>query len=488
MSEINYKDNFLVLQRIAREAMIDRGLIPDFPPEVIDEVNKIQSPAQDNSVIDLRNLLWCSIDNEDSNDLDQLSVAVKTPEGDIKILVAIADVDALVKKGSEIDLHASKNTATVYTPVKIFSMLPEKLSTNFTSLNYQEDRLAVVFEMSINEDGSLKESNIYRATVRNYAKLAYNNVSAWLDGQIDIPDKISKVNGLAENIKQQYQVAKKMKEFRDKNGAINFERIKAYPVFTDSKIELIQLDRNNGSKAMIEDFMISVNGIAARYLKANNYPSVRRVVRTPKRWNRIVEIATTKGYSLSVEPDPKALDQFLIWAKNNDPENFSELSLSILKLLGPGEYVVEIPGGESIGHFGLALKDYSHSTAPNRRYPDVLTQRLLKSALTKSGSPYTDEELEILTKHCTDAENASKKVQRQVEKSAYIILFQSKIGNEFDSIVTGSSSKGTWIRLLNYPVEGKLANPSKGTDVGDKVRVRLVYTNVEKGFIDFKEA
>ena len=491
MIELDNESSILILQKIARKAMLERGLIPDFPPEVIREINLITQPAMERgkSIIDLRNLLWCSIDNDNSRDLDQLTVAVNTPDGITKMLVAIADVDVLVKKNSALDIHASHNTTSIYTSVQIFPMLPEKLSTDFTSLNYNSDRLSMVFEMIIAQDGSIQSANIYRALVHNHAKLAYNSVSAWLEGKSFIPEAIKKVKGLDENIRQQYGIAQKLRSFRNSNGALNFDRKKSTPIFEDNKLQFIESEKNTSSKDMIEDFMIAVNGVSARYLASKNFPSIRRVVRTPKRWNRIVELASLQQYDLPEEPNSKSLDDFLIWSKTNDPEHFPDLSLSIIKLLGPGEYVVEVPGDASMGHFGLAVKDYSHSTAPNRRYPDIITQRLLKSAISGDlTSPYTNQELIAFAEHCTDAENSSKKVERQVEKSTYILLLESRIGEEFEAIITGLSGKGSWIRLLNPPVEGKLMSATKGIDVGDKLKVVLVNTDIERGFIDFEEA
>ncbi|MBC7474170.1 MAG: RNB domain-containing ribonuclease [Candidatus Sericytochromatia bacterium] len=488
MTQTN-NQNYILLRKIAHQAMVDKGLFPDFTPAVISEMNKIKEAASENSpnIRDLRDLIWCSIDNDDSRDLDQLSVAVEMPTGEIRILIAIADVDALVKKDSEIDRHASHNTTSIYTPVQIFPMLPERLSTDLTSLNYNCDRLSIVIDMNIAEDGTIKDSEVYRALVHNHAKLAYNSVSAWLDGNSQIPEEISAVNKLDKNIKQQYLISQKLKAYRRKNGALDFETIKARPTFENGKVKDLEIEKSNSSKNMIEDFMIAANGVTARYLEAKNFPSLRRVVRTPKRWDRIAELAAKQNYKLPEQPDSKALELFLEVSKKNDPTHFPDISLSIIKLLGPGEYVVEIPNAQSLGHFGLAVKDYSHSTAPNRRYPDIITQRLLKAAMSGNSIPYNNQELEILAKHCTDSENLAKKVERQVEKSANISLLESKIGQKFDAIVTGSSNKGTWIRLIYPPIEGKLVNPSKNTDVGDKIHVQLIHTDVERGFIDFKD-
>jgi VacB/RNase II family 3'-5' exoribonuclease len=488
MNQDNYNSiTRSVLQKIAWQAMLEKGLIPDFPPEVIAEADNLKEAFIDNEpFIDLRNLLWSSIDNDDSRDLDQLTVAQTLPGNKVKILVAIADVDQLVKKDSKIDRHARQNTTSVYTPAKIFPMLPEKLSTNITSLNYLENRLAIIIEILVNQAGIIENSDIYRGKVKNYAKLAYSNVAAWLDGETGVPLKISSVKGLAENLKIQFEIAGKLRAQRQQRGALNFNTVKANPVFDGDQVAELKIDKSNSSKNLIEEFMIAANGVSARFLSAKNFPSFRRVVRTPKRWNRIVEIAAGYEFVLPEQPDPKALEQFLNLAGKKDPEHFPDLSLSIIKLLGPGEYTVETPGSVSTGHFGLAVRDYSHSTAPNRRYPDLITHRLIKSALTESAVPYRFEELLDLAAHCTEMENAARKVERRVAKSAFAAVLKPRIGEEFDALITGASEKGSWVRLFNPPIEGKLVrNPDK-LDVGQKVRVKLVQTEIEPGFIDFK--
>ncbi len=478
----------VLLKGIARRAMIDRGLLPDFSPEALSELEKITAPATatEEPVRDLRDLLWCSIDNDDSLDLDQLTVAEALPKGSVKVRVAIADVDAIVEKDSAIDAHAQHNTTSVYTAAEIFPMIPEKLSTGLTSLNYETDRLAIVMEMQISGKGSLQSSEIYGALVRNRAKLAYNSVAAWLEGNGPEPEGITAVKGLAENLRLQDRVARDLKALRHKQGALNLDTIEARPVFDADSLRGLEPESKNSAKDIIEDFMIAANGVTARYLTSQNFPSLRRVVHTPKRWDRIRELALESGFKLSRKPDPKALEKFLLKAKKDDPLRFPDLSLSIIKLLGPGEYMIEFPGEEAEGHFGLAVKDYTHSTAPNRRYPDLITQRLLKAALSGHRVPYKKNELEYLAQHCTEEEDAVKKVERLVEKSAAALLLESRIGDEFDGIVTGAASKGTWVRLLELPVEGKLVQGFRGMDVGRRVRVQLIRTDVERGFIDFK--
>ena len=477
-----------ILQRIAHRAMLERGLVPDFPARALAELDGIHGPATrtEESTRDLRNLLWCSIDNDDSRDLDQLTVAEAMPEGAVKVLVAIADVDAVVKKRSALDDHARQNTTSVYTVAETFPMLPEKLSTDLTSLNYESDRLAIVIEMVLAGDGSIQRSDIYRATVRNRAKLAYNSVAAWLEGNGPMPEGIGTVKGLDENLRLQDRAAQKLKALRHLHGALDLETIEARPVFDGDELKDFEAENRNRAKQIIEDFMIAVNGVTARYLASKKFTSVRRMVRTPKRWDRIIELAAERGSTLPGEPDAKALEQFLVSAKAADPLRFPDLSLSVVKLLGSGEYVVQLPGGSVAGHFGLAVKDYAHSTAPNRRYPDLITQRLLKAAMAGGAQPYENDELTALAKHCTAEEDAAKKVERQVKKSAAAMLLESRIGEQFDAIVTGAADKGTWVRLLHPPIEGRLESGFEGMDVGQGLRVQLVRTDVERGYIDFK--
>ena len=477
-----------ILQRIAKRVMIERGLLPDFSDEACAELAKIQFPAkiEGNPVHDLRDLLWCSIDNDDSMDLDQLTVAEAMAGNKVKIFVAVADVDAIVKIGSAIDAQARHNTTSVYTAAAIFPMLPEKLSTNLTSLNLNEHRLAIVIELVVGDDGSLQGSDVYRAIVQNRAKLAYNSVAAWLEGKGKTPEAIAAVKGLEENLRMQDRTAQNMKNFRYLNGALSFETIEAKPVFEEDRIRDLEVRKSNRATDIIEDFMIAANGVVARYLSSKKFPTLRRVVRTPKRWDRIVEIARGQGFTLPDSPDSKPLEEFLLKAKEADSITYPDLSLSIIKLMGPGEYVAEFPGTTAApGHFGLAVRDYTHSTAPNRRYPDLITQRLLKAALTMHPVPYDNDDLQELAGHCTVEEDEARKVERQVGKSAAALLLESRIGERFNAIVTGASSKGTWVRLIHPAVEGKLVHGFEGIDVGDRVHVKLIHTDVEQGFIDF---
>jgi VacB/RNase II family 3'-5' exoribonuclease len=477
-----------ILRSIAHRVMIEHGLLPDFQQPVLTELDRIHGTAvqAEENIRDLRELAWCSIDNRDSLDLDQLTYAATIANGEVKIMVAIADVDSIVKPQSAIDEHAKHNTTSVYTAAEIFPMLPEKLSTDLTSLNYSSDRLAIVIEMTIAADGSVQDSNIYQALVKNWAKLQYSSVAQWLDGNGQIPQIIRQVKNLEENLRLQDRIAQKMKELRHEHGALALETIEARPVFDKEEIKDLVAEKTDRAKDIISDFMIATNGVVARYLSSKGFPTLRRVVRTPERWDRIVELASERGFTLPIEPDSKTLNQFLLAAKTSDPIRFADLCLSVIKLMGAGEYIVENQQGSTPGHFGLAVKDYTHSTAPNRRYPDLITQRLLKAAIVKKPTPYSYMELEVLAKHCTEVEDAVKKVERQVGKSAAAILLESRIGEHFEGIITGASPKGTWVRLFHPPVEGKLVSGYEGVDVGQKIRVQLVSTDVQKGFIDFR--
>ncbi len=485
---MNKEANRITLQQIARKAMISRGLEPDFPAEELSELKELTTPStyESTKARDMRNLLWCSIDNDSSLDLDQLTYAEQLPENKVRLLVAIADVDALVSAKSAIDNHASKNTASIYTVAQIFPMLPEKLSTDLTSLHLDSDRCAIIVDMVIDENGTLQQSDVYNATVRNHAKLAYNSLAAWLEGTGPIPSEVKKIEGLTENIKLQDKVAQKLKELRHEHGALELETIEASPVFDGDALSEMKVEEKNRAKNLIEDFMIAANGSTARFLSGKKFPSIRRVVRTPKHWDRIIELAAGYGFSLPEKADSKSLSEYLKVVKQKDPEHFSDMSISVLKLLGSGEYVVETNGSDAPGHFGLAVKDYTHSTAPNRRYPDLVTQRLLKAAISGQPIPYSTEQLQQIASHCTLKEDDVKKVERQVEKSANAMLLQSRIGEVFDAIVSGASSKGTWIRLFHPHVEGKLVKGFDGLKVGDKLRASLKHIDIRAGFIDFE--
>jgi exoribonuclease-2 len=477
-----------LLERIAYRLMKERGFLPDFSRTALNELEEIQQgDGGDPPGKDLRQLLWASIDNDDSLDLDQLTVVETLPGQKVKILVAIADVDALVKRNSAIDDHARQNTTSVYTAGKIFPMLPERLSTDLTSLNYQEDRPAMVIEMVSSDAGEIQRSDLYRALVRNRAKLAYNSIGAWLEGKGPMPEAVGAIPGLAENLRIQDRVAQQLKARRHEHGALDLQTLEARPIFAGDELQDLRVDEQNRAKEIIEDFMIAANGVTARFLQEKKVPSLRRMVRTPKRWGRIVEIAAQHNSHLPPEPNSTDLANFLAAQKAADPLHFPDLSLSIIKLLGPGEYIVELPEEAAAGHFGLAVKDYTHSTAPNRRFPDLITQRLLKAALRGTLPPYSRDELAELARHCTKKEDDANKVERFVAKSAAALLLASRIGERFDAICTGAADKGTWVRIFRPPIEGRLLYGYEGIEVGHRLKVQLIHTDVEKGFIDFKK-
>jgi exoribonuclease-2 len=476
------------LQIIAQRAMTNRGFLPEFSPTELAEVTGIAGPAgvpSGASVHDLRQPLWLSIDNDDSLDLDQLSVAESLPDDRVKVLIAIADVDALVTKGGPSDAHAQHNTTSVYTVAKVFSMLHERLSTDLTSLGEDKDRLAIVVEMVVDAEGAVAASDVYRAAVRNHAKLAYSSVAAWLAGRGAAPPRVASVPGLADQLRLQDRAAQALRARRLHQGALTLETPDARAVFTGDALSALLPVQPTSADMLIEDFMIAANGVAARYLEAKGIPAFRRVLVAPERWDRIVELAAGYGDHLPASPDAAALDAFLEKHRRADPAHFSDLSLSVVKLLGRGEYVVEAPGRPAAPHFGLAVTAYTHSTAPNRRFADLVTQRLLKAAMIGAPAPYGIAELEPLAQRCTDQEDNAKKVERQVQKSAAAMLLQHRIGERFDGVVTGATDKGTWVRIANPPVEGRVVRGFQGLDVGDRVSVQLVGANVEQGFIDF---
>jgi VacB/RNase II family 3'-5' exoribonuclease len=470
--------------------MLERGFQADFSPAALAETSAITKAAtvSGGSARDLRGLLWCSIDNDDSRDLDQLSVAEPATAGAVKVLVAIADVDATVHRGSALDDHARSNTTSVYTAAETFPMFPEKLSTDLTSLGEDEERVAMVVEMLVTVDGNVTESEIYRAVVKNRAKLAYDSVAAWLDGTAGAPPRVAAVAGLDEQLRIQDRVAQSMKALRHAHGSLSLETLQTRAVFDGDVLAGLRPEQRNRAKELIEDFMVAANGVAAKYLEKKGFSSLRRVLRSPERWSRIVELAGTLDENLPKEPDARALGEFLLKRQKLDPARFPDLSLSVVKLLGRGEYVLETPGQQAPGHFGLAVTNYTHSTAPNRRFPDVIEQRLLKAALSGDAKPYDVDELGQLATHCTEQEANADRVERQVRKSAAALLLESRIGERFDAFVTGASEKGTWVRIVKPPVEGKVVRGAKGLDVGDRVKVELLHTDVEHGFIDFGRA
>ena len=475
------------LADLAVAAMRERGLEPEFPKPAIEQLKTIDGPSAEDGagIVDMTGLLWCSIDNDDSRDLDQLTASEVLPDGSVRILVAIADVDTLVAKDTPIDRHAQINTTSVYTSARIFPMLPEKLSTDFTSLNPHEERVATVTEMVFAPDGEMLRSHITRARVHNKAKLAYDAVAAWIDGNGPLPEAADRVPGMDEQIRTQDSVAQQLRARRREHGSLEFETFQPRAEFQGDQVVAIKQQVQNRARQLIEEFMVATNGVTARFLAGKRRAAIRRVVRSPERWARIAQVAAERGWELPIDPDSKALEQFLAAERKRDPLRFPDLSLVIVKLMGRGEYVVERPGGPNIGHFGLAVRDYSHSTAPNRRYPDLIASRLIKAALAEVKSPYSDMELEFLANRCTQQEDAANKVERQLRKSEAAMLLEDHIGETFDGVVTGESKGNTWVRIFEPPAEGKLL-PSRDVQVGDKVRAKLISTNVERGFIDFE--
>jgi VacB/RNase II family 3'-5' exoribonuclease len=476
------------LQNIARAAMVERGLDPEFPPAALAEADRAHAApsAVSSEVRDMRQLLWCSIDNDDSKDLDQLTVAEQGTLNTTVIKIAVADVSAVVAKNSALDQHAGRNTTSVYTEATIFPMLPPRLSTDLTSLNPNEDRLSIVVEAVVDANGSVAGGSIYRAAVRNHAKLTYNGVGRWLEGVDPVPDAVRAVPGLEANLQLQDQAARRLLAARDELGALDLETDEATAVFDNGNVLDLKPREKTRAGTLIEDFMIAANGVTARFLESHQIPALRRIVRTPEKWDRIVQLAREHQVKLPDSPDAKALSEFLRKERVSDPETFPILSLAVLKLLGRGQYVAEVPGDETPGHFGMAVEAYTHSTAPNRRFPDLLTQRLLSATLARTPMPYDHHELVALAAHCTEQEDNAKKVERAVRKSAAALMLERRIGSTFDSVVTGASQKGTWVRIWHPAVEGKLDVGEERYEVGERVRVRLVHTDVERGFIDFK--
>jgi exoribonuclease-2 len=474
------------LHAIARHAVAEAGFEPDFPAEVKRELSESKgvTPAPGPGVRDMRGLLWSSIDNRESRDLDQVEYAEKV-EGGLRVLVGIADVDAYVPAGSAIDRRAAANTVSVYTPAEVFPMLPEELSTGLTSLLEGEDRLAVVMELTVNAGGDITSKNVYRAVVHNRAKMDYDTVGAWLEGRGPAHEAFARVEGLEEQVRLQDEIAQALHELRRRCGALELERTELVPVVENGRIVRLDERRHNRAQDIIESLMIAANTSMAELLEAHGVPSLRRVVRAPEMWPRIVETAASFGEHLPDDPDPRALSDFMRRRRAAAPASYAELSLSILKMLGPGDYMVEAPGLEQEGHFGLAVHDYTHSTAPNRRFPDLVTQRCLKSVTAGTPAPYTREELEAIAAHCNEMESASRKVERRMRKVAAAVMLGEHVGETFDAIVTGVKPVGTFARLLRPPADGMVVRRGHGLRVGERIRVKLISTDPERGFIDF---
>jgi exoribonuclease-2 len=478
------------LQAMAAQVMIEHGFEPEFPPAVQQQLADIKArpplATPSSNTPDLRNLLWSSIDNDTSRDLDQIEVAERIPSGGVKVMVGIADVDAFVAKGTPIDAHAAKETTTVYTGIRNFAMLPEELSTGASSLLENQDRLAMVIEYAVNADGTVNSGRVYPAVVRNRAQLTYNAVGAWLQGSAAAPPKVAASRELQEQLKLQNEVAQALKKQRFLHGALNIDTSEVHPVVLNQQVVDIASQERNFASDLIEDFMIAANGVVARLLE--KVSSLRRIVKTPERWDRIVQLAATHGETLPAQPDSKALNDFLIKRKAADPDHFADLSLAVIKLIGPGEYVLERAGDPEQGHFGLAVQDYTHSTAPNRRFADIVTQRLVKAFVAGRPGPYSDEELGAIATNCTVKEDAARKVEREMSKRLAAVAMSSRIGEVFDAIITGAGSHGTFVRVMKPHIEGLLTQGNQGLDVGDKLRVKLTRMDVQRGYIDFAKA
>ena len=480
----------LDLQATAKTIMMEHGFEPDFPAPVADQLANLQAHPPQISAVDgirdMRSLLWSSIDNDTSRDLDQIEVAERMANGDVRITIGIADVDVYAPKQTPIDQHAARETTTVYTGVRNFPMLPEVLSTGETSLLENADRLSVVIEFVVDPAGVVKVSNLSRTLVRNKAQLQYNTVGAWLEGTADAPAKVAASSELQQQLKLQDEVAQRLKTQRQQHGALNLQTDEVHPPdHNDRVVDVVKQQRNRATD-LIEDFMVAANGVVARALESVS--SIRRIVRTPERWDRIVQLAATKGEKLPEHPDSKALNDFLLRRKTADPDHFADLSLAVIKLVGPGEYILERAGEPSPGHFGLAVQDYTHSTAPNRRFADIVTQRIVKAMLAREKNPYSDDELTAIASNCTKMEDAARKVEREMSKRLAAVAMGNRIGEVFDAIVTGVTAHGTFVRVLHPRIEGLLAQGQQGLDVGDKLRAKLIRTDAQRGYIDFARA
>jgi exoribonuclease-2 len=478
------------LRQVAVEAMRTRGLLPAFADAALQEAEAARhaEPERDARIRDLRHLGWFSIDNDDTLDLDQLSVAEALPGGAARLLVAVADVDARVRPGGAVDAHAGTNTTSVYTAAGIFPMLPEALSTDLTSLHEGQERLAVVVEMRAEADGTVSQSDVYRAAVINRAKLAYDAVAAWLEGAAPALPQLASVPGLEDQLRLHDLLASRLRQWRNRRGALNVQTVSARPVFQGGELVDLRAERRNRAKDLIADLMIAANGATARTLAQQGFPSLRRFLQAPRRWDRLEALAASHGVTLPPAPDAVALDAFLRARRQADPAGFADLSLAVVKMLGAGEYSAAAAQGPAPPHFGLAVNDYAHSTAPNRRYPDLVTQRLLKAAIAGAPPPYAVEALGTIARHCTLQEDNAAKVERQVLKAAGAFLLHDRIGETFDALVTGAAPKGTFARIASPLLEGRVVRGFEGLDVGDAVRLQLVAVDATQGFIDFERA
>lgn len=469
--------------------MAEKGLWADFSPGARRELEDVSAafPSGDGWQ-DLTARPWCSIDNDDSRDLDQLTVAEPAAQGGIRVAVAIADVDAIVKRGGGIDGHAAHNTTTVYTPARNFPMLPTRLSEDLTSLGQGEDRAAIVVQFTVGPDGECRDEDVCSAVVRNQAKLAYPSTGDWLAGAGPLPGAAQRVPGMDEQLRLQDSAAQALRRWREAQGALDFEDRDAGVTIEDGKVVELRVRPRNRASELIENFMITANGVVTRHLRGQGLSTIQRVVRSPERWEQLVDVAAERGWPLPPRPDGHALQEFLTRQRSTDPVTFPDLSLTVIKLLGRGEYTMVSAQSPTPGHFGLAVRDYAHSTAPNRRYPDLVTQRLLKADLDGSHAAYDAPALAEIATHCSEMEVAAEKIERRLRKSAAALMLEDRLGDQFDAIVTGASAKGTWARVLTLPVEGKVVRGARGLRVGQRIRVRLLHTDAAAGFIDWARA
>lgn len=475
------------LRAIARMAMAKYGFITAFPPKVMEKADACDPATpttNENQVKDLRHLLWSSIDNIDTEDLDQIEYCERGKSGEIDIKVAIADVDVYAPKDSVLDRHAGKNTTSVYTGIEIYPMLPDRLSKNLSSLPMNQDRLAMVIEFSVLPKGSVRAGKVYRALVRNKAKLVYEQAGAWLENRGPAPQMVLADPQLETQLRLQDEASQRLGKYRAGQGALELETLKTKAVIQNEKVLGLYVEEEDRAKRIIENFMIGANGVTSGMLEKSGRPTIQRVVRTPKYWREIVAVARERQFRLPGRPDASALSRFLDKERKADPQRFPDLSLTIVKLLGPGEYVL-YDKNKPIGHFCMAVTSYTHSTAPNRRYPDLIIQRLVKAALANASSPYRKDELSSLAEHCTEREHAAKKVERFVTKAEGAALLTGRIGQTFEAIITGASDKGVYARLTEPPVEGKVMTSPGGIKVGRKVSVKLVNLDPWHGYVDF---
>ncbi len=474
----------------ARGEMVHEGFHIGDVPGGSEQLAAIRAQYKpDPELKDLRELLWSSIDNDTSRDLDQIEYAERAGDG-IRVLVAIADVATAVAQGSPLDLAAAAQTQTVYTAVHNFPMLPNELSTDLTSLNQDQDRAAMVVEFTVAADGIPANTAIYPALVRNKAQLAYSTTGPFLDSH-PRPDgrsepRLTPDGDLGAQLKLQDEAAQRLHRQRVQLGALDFRRTEADPVVIDGKVQSIETVQQNRAADLIADFMIAANETMAVTLRKSGRSCLRRVVRSPERWARIVTLVAGKGTQLPAEPDSAALNVFLQAQRAADPIHYPDLSLAIIKLMGPGEYVLAVGGeAEQPGHFGLAALDYTHSTAPNRRFADLVTQRVVKAMIANQPPPYTDDELAQIAQHLNERDSAARKVERTMQKRIAAVALASQVGRQFQGVITGATPKGTFVRVFNPPVEGMIVKGAEGLDVGDTTIVTLSRTDPAHAFIDF---